>query len=120
MHRTLSCRCFGLVTIFALAGTPATLHAQVPPAIEVFPALAPNAFGSPSYPTWEANAVAAIHAGATTGGDPALSSFYQQIPGGSVIQPFVVTDFHSWLLRADPGTVFGPAFAGELGNRLEF
>ena len=32
----------------------------------------------------------------------------------------MVTSFPSWMGVADPGTVFGPAFAQESGNRLTF
>ena len=32
----------------------------------------------------------------------------------------LVTSFPSWMGVADPGSVFGPAFAQESGNRLTF
>jgi hypothetical protein len=88
--------------------------------VTVYPALAPNAFGSPSFPTWESNNIAALQNSLTNSGDPTLPSYYQQIPTGSLIQPFIATEFPSWLLHADPGSFYGPAFASELGNRLYF
>jgi hypothetical protein len=90
------------------------------PTVSVFPALAPNFFGSPSWPGWESNAITALQLGQSSLGSPTSPTYYEQIPNGATIQPFVVTEFPSWMLRANPGTVFGPAFANELGNRLYY
>ena len=88
--------------------------------LSVFPSLAPNAFGSPSYTPWENNALSALISGSSTSGDPTLPSFYQQIPNGANIPVWIASEFPSWHLLANPGTAFGPAYAGELGNRLYF
>ncbi|MFO0815552.1 MAG: hypothetical protein U0796_20230 [Gemmatales bacterium] len=106
---------FLLCLIFSSA-----LLAQDGPTVNVYPSLAPNVYGSLSYPTWESNAIAALQSGAASGGDNTLPSFYQQIPNGSLVNPWLVSEFPSWLNQANPGTVFGPAFAGELGNRMYF
>jgi len=88
--------------------------------ISVFPSLAPNAFGSPSFTPWESNAISALISGSSSSGNPALPSYYQQIANGANIPIWIASEFPSWHLLANPGTVFGPDFAGELGNRLYF
>lgn len=88
--------------------------------ITVFPSLAPNAFGSPSFTPWESNAISALMSGSSSSGNPALPSYYQQIPDMANIPIWIASEFPSWHLLANPGTVFGPDFAGELGNRLYF
>jgi hypothetical protein len=93
-------------------------HAEVF-TITVTPALAPNAFGSPSYAGWVDNAISALRTGATSAGTSGTPTYYQAqnvVDGRQTI----VTGFPSWLGQADPGTVFGPAFANELGNRMHF
>ncbi len=96
------------------------LPAQSTPSIAVFPSLAPNAFGSPSFPQWESNVITALEQGQPSQGSPTQPTYYQQIPNGAIIQPWVATEFPSWMLKANPSAAFGPAFAGELGNRLYF
>lgn len=86
--------------------------------INVYPALAPNAFGSPSYAPWVANAVASLYNGAASGGTVGTPSYYSQVSGTLSISQLIVTGFPSWLSQANPGTVFGPGYASELGNRL--
>ena len=90
------------------------------PVFQVFPALAPNAYGSPSYDGWVSNAIYALEHGLTSYGTPGMPTYYSQasssIPGADI----QVTSFYSWMGQANPGTVFGPAFASELGNRLSF
>jgi hypothetical protein len=88
--------------------------------VEVIPSLAPNAFGSPSFPGWQSNVVSALEAGQNTFGNPSLPMYYQPVSGPIPASWAIVTNFPSWLGKADPGTVFGPAFASELGNRLTF
>lgn len=97
-----------------LAGT-----ANAIPTIMVFPSVAPNAFGSPSYSGYVSNAVSALESGLSSYGTPGTPQYYQQ---ESYIAPsqMVVTGFPSWLGQADPGTVFGVPFANELGNRPLF
>ena len=88
--------------------------------ITVFPALAPNRWGSPSWNAWASNAVTAILNGYSSYGDPASPTFYQQITNTVPVTNNLVTSFASWMGQADPGDVFGPAFAQESGNRLTF
>ncbi len=88
--------------------------------ISVFPALAPNRWGSPSWNAWASNAVTAILNGYSSYGDPSLPSYYQWAPSVVPVTNDIVTGFPSWMGQADPGDVFGPAFAQELGNRLTF
>jgi hypothetical protein len=88
--------------------------------ITVFPALAPNRWGSPSWNAWASNAVTAILNGYSSYGDPASPTFYQQITNAVPVTNNMVTSFPSWMGQADPGDVFGPAFAQESGNRLTF
>lgn len=100
--------------------TSTHLMAQASYNINVYPTLAPNVFGSPSFPGWESNSLSALQNSSTSQGDPTLPSYYSQIPNGANIFAWLVTDFNSWNNKANPGTVFGPAFAGEFGNRLYF
>jgi hypothetical protein len=88
--------------------------------ISVFPALAPNRWGSPSWNAWASNAVTAILNGYSSYGDPSLPSYYQWAPSVVPVTNNIVTGFPSWMGQADPGDVFGPAFAQEAGNRLTF
>lgn len=90
--------------------------------ITVTPSLAPNAYGSPSYAGYVSNAITALEKGLSSYGTPDTPSYYQALTNGSAISANqnVVTGFYSWLGQTDPGTVFGPAFAQELGNRLLF
>ena len=103
---------------FALA---AALGASGAQAIEIVvtPALAPNAFGSPNFPAWEANAVNALYTGQASGGAAGTPAFYQA-QSNVTSREAVVTGFPSWLGQLDPGTTVGPAFAGEYGNRMTF
>jgi len=88
--------------------------------IAVYPALAPNRWGSPSWNAWASNAVTAILNGYSACGDPALPTYYRQITSAVPVTNNLVTSFPSWMGVANPGAVFGPAFANESGNRLTF
>ena len=88
--------------------------------ITVIPALAPNTYGSPNWNAWVSNATTAILNGYSSYGDPSSPSYYQQAPGVIPVAKNMVTSFPSWNGFADPGTVFGPNFSQELGNRLQF
>jgi hypothetical protein len=89
------------------------------PTIMVFPSVAPNAYGSPSYPGYVSNAVYALENGLSSYGTPGTPQYYQQVSSIAPSQ-MIVTGFPSWLGQADPGTVFGAPFANELGNRPLF
>lgn len=113
MTACLSRLALGPLLAFALA--PCAQAAT----IVVIPALAPNAFGSAYFGAWTANAIEALHDGATSAGDPSLPSYYQAQSNITPAQS-LVTGFPSWMGVVDPGTVFGPAFANEGGNRMHF
>jgi hypothetical protein len=87
--------------------------------VNVIPSLAPNAYGSPSWPGWTQNAVYAIQNGLTSYGNPNLPTYYNQVKDFTANQT-IVTNFPSWMGEADPGSQFGAAFASELGNRMHF
>ena len=91
-----------------------------PITITVIPSLAPNRWGSPSWPTYVTNAVTAIQNGLSSYGDPSSPSYYAAQTTPITPMDMIVTGFPSWLGQADPGTVFGPAYANELGNRPQF
>lgn len=87
--------------------------------ISVTPTLAPNVYGSPSWRTWQSNAIDGELGGGVAFGTSGTPTYFQ--PQSNVtLQETIVTGFPSWLGQADPGTVFGPAFANELGNRMHF
>jgi hypothetical protein len=87
--------------------------------VEVIPSLAPNAFGSPSWNGYVSNALYALEHGLAAYGDPSLPTYYSAESNFRNTEPLVTT-FNSWMGYADPGSVFGPAFANELGNRMHF
>ncbi len=102
-----------LALVLALAA-----HAQV--TIDVYPTLAPNSYGSPSFAAWTDNAFAALYGGSLLAGEVGTPSYFSVAPATLEATDVFVTSFPSWRGYADPGTVFGPAFANELGNRLSF
>ncbi|MFT3878047.1 MAG: hypothetical protein QM703_00120 [Gemmatales bacterium] len=110
-----------VLALIAFLAIEKTVLAQASPfTISVYPSFAPNVFGSPSYPTWESNAITALINGNSTGGSSSLPSYYEQTPNGANVPLWIVTDFPSWHALANPGAVFGPAYVSELGNRLYF
>ncbi len=85
------------------------------PMVTIFTAIAPNASGSPSYATWQANAVACIVAGLTSCGTPGTPTFFSETTS-FVAADEDVTNLPSWLGMANPATPFN----NELGNRITF
>ncbi len=85
--------------------------------ITTYSALAPNAFGSPSYAPWVNNVNTALYNGLTSGGTPGTPSYFSTITGPVSIADVLVSGFPTWKGYANPGSVFGPAFANELGTR---
>lgn len=85
------------------------------PTITVTPTLAPNVFGSPSYPSWVGNSYQAQLQGLTTFGTPGTPDYYQ---AQAVVDRHeaIVTGYNSWKGVANPGAPFG----SELGNRMLF
>lgn len=88
--------------------------------ISVTPSIAPNAFGSPSWSSWVTNAIFALQNNLQSAGTAGSPDFYQAITGPISGNQILVTSFNSWLGQTNPGSVFGSAFANELGNRLHF
>jgi hypothetical protein len=88
--------------------------------MEEFASPAPNAFGSPSFAGWRDNALNALENGLLTVGDPNATpaAYYRVTQEGD--RDNIVTGFPSWRGFANPGTLFGAAFANELGNRVHF
>ena len=108
-----------LMVVVVLSCSGMGQAAPIPPTISVFTTLAPNAFGSPSFPGWQSNAVNAMMNGAVPTGTVGTPEYFQT--QGNVLASWIsVTSFPSWMGTADPGTVFGPGFAAELGNRGTF
>jgi hypothetical protein len=108
-------------SILLAAASAALFGASVAQAttITVTPTLAPNAFGSPSYSGWVANAVQAMYQGASSYGDPNAPTYFHAQSVVSASEG-IVTGFPSWKGSADPGAKFGAAYANELGNRMSF
>jgi len=94
-------------------------QAQTSPTIQVFTSVAPNAYGSPSYAGYVANAIGALHDGDSSRGVSGSPTYYSQTSNVRADQ-VIVTGFPSWMGKADPGTAFGSAYASELGNRMLF
>ena len=108
-------------TILLVGLSAASLVTAVPAfatSIDVTPWLAPNAFGSPSWNQAVQNADTAMHDGLTTVGSGPSQFSAQTTP--VTADQVIVTGFPSWMGKVDPGTVFGPAYANELGNRMHF
>ncbi|HUP04307.1 MAG TPA: hypothetical protein VMU19_09980 [Bryobacteraceae bacterium] len=111
----MSNKVFATLLVGLFAATAAYADIQV----TVLPSLAPNFFGSPSWDGYTANAIYAIENGLTSYGDPNSPTYYSQANHFTPSQT-IVTGFPSWLGQTDPGSVFGAAFANELGNRMHF
>jgi hypothetical protein len=112
------------LTLAALALAGWLPRAAADPIITVYPSVAPNKFLSPSWDGYVANTAniagtGGLQNGGTATGNPALPAFYSTTNAISTAN-MIVTDFPSWHGFADPGAVFGPAFANEFGNRLTF
>ncbi len=87
--------------------------------IDVRPSSAPNAYGSPSWPSYAANALTALQTGATTIGDRSTDpTAYLAFADGAVIDAgnAMVTSYPSWIGVADPAAPFDLEF----GNRVHF
>ena len=87
--------------------------------IVVTPTLAPNANGSPNWATWANNANTAKLQGLSSLGADNMPSHYLA-QSNINLNDLAVTSFNSWKGFADPGMVFGPAYANEKGTRAHF
>ncbi len=83
--------------------------------LQVYAAEAPNAYGSPSYAAWEANAINAVENGLASYGTPGTPSYFQEVTTVTDTGN-IVTSFNSWNGVANPGAPYG----SEDGNRLTF
>jgi hypothetical protein len=109
-----------LALVTGLLGTSLIWQASAAIRIDVIPTLAPNRGVSPSWDVWAANELYAIENGLSSYGNPNLPSYFSVAPSTLPAAYNVVSDFPSWLGRADPGSAFGAAFASETGNRLHW
>ena len=108
-----------LFVVAALTASTAQIAQAGPIDIQVVPWLAPNAYGSPSFSGAADNAIQGIYRGQTsygTAGTPTYFKAQSNVTSSEVI----VTGFPSWKGHADPASIFGSAFANELGNRMTF
>ena len=93
------------------------------PIVTVIPTIGPSNVGfTANYLAWEANVINGMRNNTTPGSGVDL---YNPLANGASVAAgsFLTTEnagFPSWLGQADPGTVFGPSFANELGGRLYF
>jgi PEP-CTERM motif len=111
---------FNISSLLALSTltliSPAISFASTGVTAVEFASPAPNAYGSPSYPGWQSNAVNALENNLSSVGNPVTdpTAYYQVTTGTDSSN--VVTDYNSWNGLANPTG----AFASELGNRLQF
>jgi len=102
----------GTTALAGLTGRPASADTIT---MTIVAAEAPNAFGSPSYSAWAANAIYAAEHGLSSYGTPGTPSYYQEVTSGTDSSN-IVTSFPSWNGVANPP----PPFSHELGNRLTY
>lgn len=106
-----------LAVLSFIAAAPALAGSSI--TLDVRPSSAPNAFGSPSWNGYAANALNALQNGLTTLGDRNTDpTGYTAFPNGSFISPgdMMVTSYSSWRGIANQAS----PFSSELGNRLHF
>lgn len=85
--------------------------------LEVFPSSAPNAFGSPSWNAYAANALHSLEKGLGTTGDRNITpTAYEVLQDYFDPGDVMVTSFNSWRGVANPAVPFD----NELGNRIHF
>lgn len=103
-----------------LALLTATVASQADPVITVYPSIGPNIFSSPYADPYIANAVQGLQNNGATTGTPGFPSLYSTTGPTVPINQIIVTNFNSWLGHLNPGTMFGPNYANETGNRIHF
>jgi len=87
--------------------------------VDVFPSPAPNAYGSPSWANYVANAQNGLQNGLSSVGDRNTDpQAYLAFSDGSSVDAgnAMVTSFNSWIGVADPASPFN----NELGSRIHF
>jgi hypothetical protein len=108
---------FIVVAIVGLAlGLSVPAFAQI--TLQVVPSSAPNAYGSPSWAGYTANALNSLQNNLGNIGSRATDPTAYEM-AGPIVQPgdFVVTSFNSW--QGVVGPLAAP-FNSELGNRMHF
>lgn len=106
------------LALLALLST--TVASQADPVITVYPSIGPNIFSSPNADLYIANAIQGLQNNGAATGVPGTPGFYSTTSPSIPINHIVVTNFNSWLGHMNPGTVFGPNYANEYGNRIHF
>ena len=103
--------------MFACCALAMTAHAGI--VLEVIASQSPNTT-SPSFAGWRQNVMDALENHLPSVGDPAATptAFDPVTTVGD--HTALLSSFPSWHGVADPGTAFGPAFAGETGNFIIF
>jgi hypothetical protein len=109
-----------------LAGIAGTLGAlmlcassafAMPVTLEIRASSAPNVFGSPSVPSYTANALSSLENNLGNIGDRNTDpTAYEILNGSYTAGDVMVTSGNSWRGQANPGAPFG----AEHGNRLHF
>jgi len=85
--------------------------------IQVVPSSAPNVFGSPSWATYNANALNSLENNLGNIGDRATDpTAYEMAPAIVDAGEYMVSSFNSWRGTVSPAS----PFAAELGNRMHF
>ncbi len=105
----------GSLAFFATA-----IVSQAAPIITVYPSIGPNILSSPNADPYILNAIQGLQNNGAATGTPGTPSFYSTTSPSIPINHIVVTNFNSWLGHVNPGTVFGPNYANEYGNRIHF
>jgi hypothetical protein len=113
MFSSMLLRACSFAALLTLAAAPA---AEAQYTVEVYASLAPNAFGSPSWPGYTQNAMMALQTNQEAVGEPSKPTYYERTSTLASGRMLIVTDFHSWHGIANPGG----DFALEHGNRLHF
>lgn len=105
-------RTFLLALAVLVAAVPAAFADGI--SMQICYAVAPNAYGSPSFPGYAANAMIGLENGCTAEGDPNSPTGYTPITS-LLASELMVTSFLSWAGQVNPTG----AFANEEGSRLE-
>jgi hypothetical protein len=105
-----------LVALIVMVGVGRVVRADSAVTINVYPSLAPNADGSPSWNGYVANAQDGLQNGLATVGNPDTDPTAYQVVSNIAANQDLVTSYASWNGVANPTG----AFVGELGNRLHF
>ncbi len=101
----------GLVVLLVVGGV-----AHAVPMIEVFPSVAPNIFGSPSFAGYNTNALNSLENGLGNISNPATDPTAYQVVSSIGPEDIIVSNFNSWRGVANPPAPFN----NEFGNRLHF